>query len=298
MINTKPIQSYTDVPNREKGLESNEARTLLKNLPQQIREKFISCFLDPACEHLQEVTDYFVDNSEVTKVTKYSPGSAAIFEYLYNRQSPSEIDKYYMECKGGIATYNRLIALEEHLPDLIKNIHNGHCILIDNVGSGPGRDMIGVLKRNPEIAKIVHVRNIDIDKSALDLGEKLVQEIGLSESFSFIAKPFNEIEPRDAHIILLIGVLCPLKMRICRSILKGLWPYTRQGGHVVYSTAQTRMVEEDPLTDYIMRFTGFHLVYKTDTEAMDLADATGWRPVRQFFDEPYHYHCMTVAIKN
>jgi len=298
MLSSKTIQSYTDVPGREKALKNDEAKTLLEKLPQEIREKFIGCFLDSSCEHLQEVTDYFIDNSEVTKVTKYSPGSASIFEYLYNRQSPSEIDKYYMECKGGIATYNRLLALEEHLPHLIKNIHNGHRILIDNVGSGPGRDMIGVLKRNPEIAKIVHVRNIDIDKSALDLGEKLVQELGLSDSFSFIAKPFNEIEPREADIILLIGILCPLKMRICRSILKGLRPYTRQGGHVVYSTAQTRMVEEDPLTDYIMRFTGFHLDYKTDKEAMDLASITGWKPIGQFFDEPYHYHCMTIASKN
>jgi hypothetical protein len=234
----------------------------------------------------------------VTMVTKYNPGSAAIFEYLYNRQVTSEMDRYFMMCKGGIATYKRLIALEEYLPRLIKRLHNGHRLLIDNVGSGPGRDMIGALRRNPELADMVHIRNIDIDKSALDLGKKMVRELGINDSFSFIAKPFSEVEPREADLVLLIGILCPLKIRVCKSILKGLLSYTRKGGSLVYSTAQTRMVEEDPLTDYIMRFTGFHLVYKTDKQAIDLANGTGWTPVEQFFDEPYRYHCMILAAKN
>jgi hypothetical protein len=290
--------SYRDIQGREKALKSNEARHLLRNLPQDVREKFVMCFLDPACDHLQEVTNYFIEKSAVTMVTKYNPGSAAIFEYLYNRQVPSDIDRYFMKCKGGIATYKRLIALEDNLPRLIKRIHNGHRLLIDNVGSGPGRDMIGVLRRNPDIADMVHIRNIDIDKSALDLGEKIVEELGISDSFSFIAKPFNEVEPREADVILLVGILCPLKIRVCRGILKGLLPYTRKGGSLVYSTAQTRMVEEDPLTDYIMRFTGFHLDYKTDKQAMDLVNGTGWTSVEQFFDEPYRYHCMTLATKN
>jgi hypothetical protein len=291
------IQTYNDVINREMSLKSDEAKYLLEILPPYIRGKFINCYMDPNCGHIKEITEYFSENSTVTKVTKDKPGSAAIFEFLYTRKVTLEIDRYFMMCKGGTATYKRLIALEDNLPKIIKKNYNGHRILIDNVGSGPGRDMIGVLKRNPELTDMVHVRNIDTDKNAIEIGEEMVQDLGCKDSFSFISKPFNEVPPRNADIVLLIGILCPLKLRVCRSVLKGLLPYTRQGGCIVYSTAQNRMVEEDPLTDFIMRFTGFHLIYKTDKEALDLAIETGWAPIDQFFDEPYQYHCMTIATK-
>ena len=235
----KLIQSYKDIDGRKKALESKESRRLVEKLPKGIKDKFIRCFLDPDCGDLQDVTEYFVNNSEVTYITKYNPGSAAIFEYLYNRKAPLDIDGYFMKCKGGIATYKRLIALEEKLPSIIKDLYKGRRLLIDNIGSGPGRDMIGVLKRNPELADIIHIRNIDIDKKALDLGEKIAQELDISDSFSFIDKPFNEIEPRDTDIILLIGILCPLKLRVCRKILKSLLSYTRKGGRVIGAMSDT-----------------------------------------------------------
>ena len=38
-------------------------------------------------------------------------------------------------------------------------------------------------------------------------------------------------------------------------------------------------------------------LYKSDEEAWSLAKESGWQPIAQFFDEPSHHHCMTVAKK-
>lgn len=64
---------------------------------------------------------------------------------------------------------------------------------------------------------------------------------------------------------------------------------------VVYSTALHKMVIEDPLTDFLMRFAGWHMTYKSEKESEDLANSLGWRVIGKFFDEPLHYHCMVVA---
>jgi hypothetical protein len=292
------VTAYWDVQDREWALETKEAQQLLGVLPEPIRQKFIRCFLEKDHPSLGEVSDYFISNSDVTKVTRHKPGSAEIFEYLYNRVAPKPIDQYFVKCKGGVATYKRLVALEEQMPRFITKMFNGHRVLVDNVGSGPGRDMVGVLKRNPEIAGKVHIRNIDVDEGALKIGQSLVRELGLQDSFAFEARPFSKVPPRNADLILLIGILCPLKQRACRATLRALMPYVRARGTVVYSTAQERMVTGDPLTDFIMRFTGFNLVYKTDEEADELGRAAGWTPTGEFFDEPLHYHRMTVAIKD
>ena len=51
----------------------------------------------------------------------------------------------------------------------------------------------------------------------------------------------------------------------------------------------------DPLTDFMMRHAGWPMSHKTDEEAWELAEETGWEPLEQFFDEPARHHCMTVA---
>lgn len=294
----KPLATaYWDVQNREWALETKEGRQLLGVLPGDVREKFIRCFLEKDHPSLGEVSNYFMANSAVTKVTRFKPGSAEIFEYLYNRIAPKPIDRYFVECKGGIATYRRLVALEEEIPRIIRKMFNGHRVLVDNVGSGPGRDVIGALKRYPDIADKVHIRNIDVDEEALRIGQGLVGELGLEESFAFEARPFGEVLPRQADLILLIGILCPLEMRSCRATLRSLLRYSRPQGTIVYSTAQDRMVTGDPLTDFIMRFAGFNLAYKTDEDADHVGRAAGWTPTGEFFDEPLHYHRMTVAVK-
>jgi hypothetical protein len=55
------------------------------------------------------------------------------------------------------------------------------------------------------------------------------------------------------------------------------------------------MVEEDPVTDFIMRLAGWRMGYKDDQEPAEIARMAGWEPFYEFFDEPLRYNCMVAA---
>ena len=288
--------TFVDVENRKRSLETMEAKEMLNSLPQNIKKSFIKHYLNPNKQPSKKILNYFLINSKIAKIIKRYPGSAEAFEYLYREKKISSfIDKYFIKCKAGKQVYQRLVSLNKNLPKYIKKLYKGKTVLIDNIGSGPGHDMIKVLLQNPNLINKVHIRNIDTDKSVLKIGEKIVEQNKLSSNFSFIDKPFHEVKSRKADLILLIGFLCPIKFETSKKILSKLICYSKSDGFIIFSTAQKKMEFDDPLIDYIMRFTGWNMSYKSDKEALDLARKSGWEPIEQFFDEPLHHHCMTVA---
>jgi hypothetical protein len=290
--------TYKDIKDRAQALETKEVKELLNSLPIDIKEKLIGCYLDPSEPGSEDVLNYFLDNSEMTRLIKASPGSSEAFEFLYQAKKVlSPIDEYFLKCPAGRQIYTRLKSLEVNLPKWIDKIYKdkNSTVLIDNIGSGPGRDMIHVLQKNPGLKDKVKVRNIDINKEALEAGKDLVERLGLTDSFSYINKSFHKVKPRQADLILLIGFLCPLKLHTCERVLDKLLSYSRPGGYIIYSTAQYKLLYDDPLTDFLMQLAGWQMSYKSDKEALALAKESGWQPISQFFDEPLHHHCMTVA---
>ena len=281
---------------KEKALETKVAQNLLENLPNQIRDNFTLSFLDHTIPVPETVLSYFTNNSDIScSVHKY-PGSAFPFENLYLKQAVKPIDRYFLECTSGDQIHKRFLSLQKNLPKIISHKFNGHKLKIDNIGSGPGRDMISVLQKNNALVEKVHVRNIDPDSRALAIGKNFVNDLHFTSSFSFISKKLNEVQPRNADMLLVIGILCPMKLRVCKIVIKGLESFISSNGIIVYSTAQKRMLLDDPLTDYIMNFHGWIMDYKTDQEAKDIAFSQGWEVLDQFFDEPNRHHCMTVAM--
>jgi hypothetical protein len=305
IIRTK-YRTFADIPNRELIFNRAEAIKLLNSLPVEIRTKFLKCFLDDNGLNnpiLKDVLDYFLDNSEITRVVKKNPSSAETFEYLYRMKNALlPIDKYFPESRAGGQILKRLCSLLENIPFFINNALKSQPrkgrFLVVNLGSGPGHDMIHVLRANPDLVDKVYVRNIDIDKDMLNIGKELVNMYGLSNSFSFENCNFADAQIKNADLILLIGILCPLKARMCRFILKSLVKLCRNEVLVVFSTAQERMLTDDPLTDFIMRITGWNMDYKTDKDAEKIAERSGYKFISQFFDKPFRHHCMTVARLN
>ena len=283
------------VNHRKEALTRKVAQDLLATLPQQIRKRFITCFLDHTIPVSKKVLDYFSDNSEISYAVRKEPGSALPFENLYLKKAVSPIDRYFLDCVAGDQIYKRFQAIQRHLPKVINKEFNGQSLKLDNIGSGPGRDMIGILKKNNELAKKIHVRNIDPDANSLKIGQSLVETLKLESSFSFIPKQLNEVQTRNADILLVIGIFCSLKIRVCKLIFRGLEPFVSKGGIIIYSSAQKKMLMDDPLTDFIMDFHGWRMNFKTDEEAAEIASSRGWDVLTQFFDEPYRHHCMTVV---
>jgi hypothetical protein len=233
-----------------------------------------------------------------------SPNSSETFEYLYHeRSTEGDVDKYFPDGKAAIGIYQRLVALWSELPSIIReeikriNLPEDEKFVVVNMGSGPGHDMIGVLADNSDLAKKVHVINVDPDAPMLEVGRKKVEKLGLTDSFSFIAKKCEDaqLKPGGAHMILAIGIFCPMPKRVCVKVLKHLVPFVPFGGLILFNTIQVRMVEEDPVTDFIMRLAGWRMGYKDDQEPAEIARMAGWEPFYEFFDEPLRYNCMVAA---
>ncbi|MFA6106825.1 MAG: class I SAM-dependent methyltransferase [Patescibacteria group bacterium] len=286
---------------KQRILDTEEAKYLLDAFPADIKQKFRECLFEPDNPKIKDILDFLLKNSETAKIIKRFPGSAEAFEYLYLAYDPNKIspvDRYYLKSKAGIQIHRRLTALRDNIPFWLEKIYKGKKLLIDNIASGPGRDMIEVLKKFPGWRKKVQVRNIDIDPAAIDIGKRLVKEYGLEENFSFECKKYSKAELRKADLVILVGVLCPLPMEISIRVMKSMRLFSKPGGLIICSTAQKELIYDDPLTDFLMKITGWYMDYKTDQDVSRILSATGWKPIGEFYDEPLRHHKMTVAQLN
>ena len=285
-----------DIPNRDLSLKTPEANKLLNSLPPNIQGKFIHYFLNQPKSPSSDLLDYFRENSSIFKVGQKDPTSALIFEYLYTRDVIEPIDEYFIECKAGKQIYHRLIALEKNLSFWIKAQLNGNqTISVDNISPGTGRDMIRVLNCNPELREKVLVRNIDPDTHTLEISQRLIEEHNLKSSFSLVPDKFFDAPFANASIVLLIGIICPFTIGVSKKVLNKISQFCVSGGIIIFSAALRKMVENDPLTDCIMRLAGMGLTYKSEAECENLIKSLRWEMIGKFYDEPLHHHGMFIS---
>jgi len=288
--------TYLDVLNRDVFLKNEDVQYLFSVVPKEIKENLEKSYLSLQKSNTKKIFKYFVKESKAFQHIVSFPGSFEAFEYLYlERKAETPIDKYFLKCKSGIQTNQRLLSLDENLPIWINKLYKGKTLLIDSFFSGPGRDLIRVLKNNPDLKNKVSIRNIDIDKKAVEVGREAARKEDLQDVITYLGHSFDKTKPRKADLIILVGVLCPLELHVSERMLRIMKRYASQDGYIIYSTAQRSLLEDDPFMDFLMRSANWSMSYKTDKEAWDLAEESGWEAVSQFFDEPLHHHCMTVA---
>jgi len=293
------IDKHASGQRKATALRNEYAIELIRYLNEEGMAKI---FIKAFCQGLKsplisEVREFFRTHSEITNIICAQAGDPLAFEFLYHMRQPANpIDRYFINCKAGHQIYVRLRKIIQYLPGLIRKIYYSEkrTILVDNIGSGPGHDMIGVLLENPDLRPIVHVRNIDVDENALKIGEGAAIRHTMKHNFLFVNQDFLKVDSREADLVLLIGFLCPVDLRRSRIILKKLKRFSRQDGHCLFSTVQTEMGQGDPVTDFIMRFSGWQMDYKNHEQVRNLCLESGWQPVDHFYDE-LGYNQMTLA---
>ena len=285
---------------KRRTLQTPEGQFFLNSLSQEIAEKFKICYLNADIEnqYAKDVLSYLSENSQIIRIVQRDRTSSLTFEYLYQKKPvEGQVDVYFPQGKAAQGIYQRLMALKTNLPNIIrreaekKNLDEYKIL---NIGSGPSHEMIEILMENPDLAKVLHVTCVEPDGEAIRIGAQRVAELDLSDNFTFVQGKFQDFEGSGFDMLLLIGILCPISTRVSIKILKGLKNHLRPEGVTVFSTVQTIMGEEDPLTDFIMRLTGWCMDYKSDHEPYEIARAAGMEPISRFFDE-FGYNCMTVA---
>ncbi|MCB2181330.1 MAG: methyltransferase domain-containing protein [Desulfobulbaceae bacterium] len=284
---------------KERALNAPHAQELLHNIPKEQGDQLIQCFLgnDLESTNFVQLRNYFLQNSDFLSIAFANRTSSIPFDWPYKKKKVQKpIDKYLFISDTGQQIYQRFKAVKKEIARLIRQEYNGRFLYLDNLASGVGHDVIDLLVENPDLEGKVHIRNIDIDKVAIQLGQERTHNLGLSEHISFHRINIHKYKPVDADIVSLIGFLCPMNTVKSKKVIQYLASNMKEGSVLVYSTALTTMLA-DPFVDYILKMIGWKMDHKTPEESGRLLEGCPMMLDYQFFDEPHRQHCMTVCRK-
>jgi len=242
--------------------------------------------------------NYFIAHSVITAATVANPGSSMTTEFLYEGlHSPSSLDNYLLRSKAGQAVKARLTAIEKELPKIIEKYRNkGGEVLIGNLGSGPGRDVIDTFYYYRDISNVRAI-HIDKDGKALERGKRMAIAKGVDHLIEFVQADFLRYKPtKKFDIAFLIGVICPLDIETCITYLKIIKRLLKPEGCLIASNASKRMLEEDPFTCFLMEWTAnWKLVHKDEKEIKQIFEKAGYLWEGCFTDS-FGFHIMGIGI--
>jgi len=245
----------------------------------------------------EEAYNYFLANSVIiTAMTTYT-GSSVFTEFLYNGiPSPSPIDRYILQCKAGKAVKSRLLATEKKLSKIITEYRNKGNVLIGNMGSGPGRDVINVLSAKYRNASNIQSIHIDKDINALKRGKIMTKVQKIDHLVKFIQENFLNYNPSQKFdILVLIGILCPLDAETSITILKTIKIFIKGGGCLIASNVTKQMEKEDPFAYFIMKWMAdWKLVFKDEEELKLIYEKAGYK-WKEGFRDSYGFHLIGVG---
>lgn len=304
-------KTFWDIPRETRIQNLNNLRTtdLKASLPHEVWNDIISVYLNVGLEspEARRVFDWICENSKISPAVAGRPSDAGPFQYIYRFDPPkTPLDEYYVRSSSATAIHLRMVALEDNLPGIIRReierqkLGTDEKFIILDVGAGPGDAIRKALRKehHRDLADRCIVHCVDPDKKSIELGQKLVDKDGLSDSFRFHTMTMSEYSKKNglagAHLILVIGLLCPAKSVDCIKILFDLGWHSRPEGIVIYSTVQEEMIKGDPLLDVFMRILGWFMNFKTEEEAIRIGVEAGWIPEDAFWDL-LGYNRMTIA---
>lgn len=241
---------------------------------------------------------YFIAHSIITSATVSNRGGSMTTEFLYDGLLLSSyLDRYFLRCKAGKAVKARLIAIERNLPKIIEKYRGDEAksVLIGNLGSGPGRDVIDVLDQHREFANVRAV-HLDKDEKALERGKRMAEDQRVDHLIEFVRGDFMKYNPPEKFdIILFIGILCPLSIEYSVIVLKMLKRMLKEGGCIIVSNSTRKMKKEDPFTCFIMEWTSdWQLFFKDESEMKQIFRESGFNWEGCFLDS-YGFHIMGIG---
>lgn len=269
----------------------------LLQLPPNIGDILLNESQQPLDKEI--VKKYFREHSFTTEVLMKNPATFKMLELIYTgKDIQGAIDQYAFRSLSSQALRNRLSSVTDSVRTMIKmKVNKGNRMKVLNLGSGSGRDIIGILSEDSYIANVISVDCVDIDPEALQKGNELIKGENYRE-INFIEGNFLRLAYRkEIDLGLLIGVLCGLERRSCITVLKRIRRYFKEGAVLIASNVSKNMPEKDPFMSYLLKeITGWKLVYKTPEELHQIFEEAGYEWKGIFYDEPTKFHGMGVGV--
>lgn len=280
-----------------------ELLSVLEAENTKIKEFLVQTFLGlPTSQELEEETQkYFAANSSISAAVLTNPGSSIISEILYERRPTiSPIDRYFIQSKAGRSVQARLIAVKEKLHYLIEEyLTKERKVVIGNLGSGPGRDVIEVFADYYRNAIDIKALNIDVDERALMRGKRMAEIKKVDHLIEFthvnFLQRYARYNQQAFDILLLIGVICPVDAAGCISYLQLIKKLLKPGGCLIASNVSKKMLAEDTFTYHIMsRIRNWQMVFKDERELEAIFREAGyiWKG---YFTDAYGFHLMGIG---
>ncbi len=302
------VRSYASITPEEREIFLLDPRVieLRDAMPSDVAQLMTEAFIQgDHTSDVKDVYDYFIHTSDIARAIVAEKGGAKIFYYLYNKEGSGPLDRYYLKSGAGHQIYRRLVVMVETIPIILRRLFPSGNILVDNIASGYGDDMLRVLAnpKNTDLRKRVHVRNIDPNQEALDYTWQEIKKHGLEDNFENICSTMTGYSGRRAHIMIGSGIFCSFTVALCvRTVKNDFTRFIRTGGYCLYNATTVKMIHEDPFTDFTMRLLGWSMGFKTTSDINSIATRSGWNIDSVFFDtddngKEVGYNQMVVAKK-
>jgi len=188
-----------------KNISSEELDFLLQ-LPADISDILLKKF--PLSSDKRMIKKYFNEHSFISKILMKNPATFKMLELIYTGKGiQGTIDQYAFSSLSSQALRNRLSSVVARVGTMIKRkINKKNRMKILNLGSGSGRDIIGVLSEDSYIANLISVDCVDINPEALGKGNELIKGKNYAE-INFIEENLLRLSYRKGiDLGLMIGV--------------------------------------------------------------------------------------------
>lgn len=287
---TKSPESFADINNRQKFLKSPQATFLLGLMSDDVRKKFVKCYMKLSLEDVQKgknkdlvkVIDWFQQNSEIRQMVKIDPTSSYTFDYLYQKANPKKmVDNYFPGAEAAYRIYRRLQAIIAYNKKLYpRMLETRDELSILSLCSGPNYGVVeAIASLSPELQERITLYNVDIASWAIDRGNELIQSLGTNANIKYIqgdARKILELGiPTEYDALDFIGTLCTKPTEYKVGSLFKMSFLIKEKGIIMTSIPMPAMIYGDPLTDFIMRITGWGMFYANIDEIREIAAKAG-----------------------
>lgn len=172
-------------------------------------------------------------------------------------------------------------------------------LIIKNMGSGMGISTLNAIKNNSDIG-LEEVLNYDIDASAISLGTKYKRYLEDREELEkdkvkFHAKSMTKNRNPKADLINMIGIICGLKNKAARTLLRQAYSSLGKNGEIIVSSSNKYMLNEDPLSSFLAQHIGdiqdpensWGLNCREKNTIYELLEYSGFRDINVYDDANY-----------
>jgi len=293
---TKHPVSFADISNKKKFLKTPVAIFMKEIMPRVVWNSYVKCFMKLTLEDVKKktdkdfivVTDWFKENSEIYQMIAEDPTTSIVFRYLYqNDNPPCCIDNIFPWGKAAFQIHRRQQAIIKYNVILYSRmLETMERLRIISLCCGPGSNVLAAIRQlSPNQQKRIDFVGIDTDSWAIDGGNKLARDYGLLCSVNFIqadARDFAKMDLGKFDVVDFIGTLCTKERIVKVGALMLFSPLLSEKGVLMTSIPRHKMIEEDPITDSIMRFNSWEIIYETVEEILKIINEAGMKLSKNF----------------